>query len=81
MAVFAAPLRPELPRVFAGAFGDQAEAVDADLRLHDLALFLAVPTLDCVNLPGKRRKARALALVQKELKLVVGRAFCNRPAH
>jgi hypothetical protein len=74
-AVGAAPERPELPRVLAGALGDQAEAVDRGLDRHHLALLARIPPLDGVDLPREGIEAGPLALMQEERQLVRGRAL------
>jgi hypothetical protein len=40
---------------------------------------LAIPTLDGINLPGKRVKACPFALLDEQLKLKVGTALGYRP--
>jgi hypothetical protein len=56
-----------------GAVGDQAQAVDRDLHAHLLVAEPLVVAVDRVNLAAERVEARAVALVDEELQLVVGR--------
>ena len=63
-----------LPRVLAAALGNQAEAVDADLRLHHLAAGAAIPPLHGVNLTGKWVQPGAVADAEEQLHLVAARS-------
>src|SRR5690606_7414223 len=79
LAVGAAPQRADLAHVLAAALGDETRAVDADLDGH-LRLVLArvgVPrvALDGVDLARERVEARAVALRDEHLQLVVAGAL------
>ena len=77
-AVLAAPLRPLLAAVGAGALRDQPEPVDPGLRLEHLGACLRVPPLDEVDLLAERVEPSALADVHEQRDLVVGCALRDR---
>src|SRR5690606_20728865 len=63
LAVRSAPVGAVLPFVLARARGDEPEAVDRGLDLHDLALLRSIPPLDRVDLPRERVEPGPLALL------------------
>jgi len=77
--ITATPQRAKLTSILAGALGNQAKAVDADLNSHDVPLLFAVVPLDRVNLPGERVESGAVGLLYEQRQFVVGRALGNGP--
>ena len=63
-----------LPCVLAAALSNQAESVDADLRLHHLAAGAAIPPLHGVNLTGEGVQPGAVADAEEQLHLVAARS-------
>src|SRR5262245_10077460 len=81
LPIGAAPLRPQLAGVLARPFGDQAQAVDADLDAHHLPFQATVPAADGVDLARQRIEPRPPALTDEETQLVVGGADAERPPY
>src|SRR5690606_853410 len=77
LAVLAAPERADLPLILTGALGGQTEAVDRHLHRHHLAPRRLVPALDRVDLARERIETEAVAGVEEQLELVVGRALAD----
>src|SRR5690606_36809051 len=79
LAVRSAPVGAVLPFVLARARGDEPEAVDRGLDLHDLALLRSIPPLDRVDLPRERVEPGPLALLDEQRQLVVCRPLGDSP--